>query len=84
MEGKEIGVIFNYFENAGVAAIELTGNIKLGDTLRFVGGNNTDFTEVVDSIQINNKNVESAKSGDKIGVKVSDKLRKGYKVYKVS
>lgn len=82
MEGKQIGTVFNYFENIGVVAIELAGNIKLGDTLRFVGGD-TDFIEVVDSIQINGKNLESAKKGDKIGMKISEKVRKGYKVYRV-
>ena len=80
MEGKEIGVVFNYFENAGVAAIELSGPLRLGNTVRIVGGD-VDFTEVVDSIQVNHENVESAKKGDKVGVKVSEKVRKGYRVY---
>ena len=82
MEGKEIGRIFNYFEKIGVVAIELTDKLKLGDTIRIVGGDR-DFTEVVDSMQIEGKNVKSAKAGDRIGVKVSDKAHKGYKVYKV-
>jgi len=80
MEGKEIGVVFNYFENIGVAAIGLSAPLKLGNTIRIVGGD-VDFTEVVDSIQMNHKFIESAKKGDKIGIKVSEKARKGYKVY---
>ena len=82
MEGKEIGKIINYFDHVGVAAIQLTGGIKLGDTIRIVGGD-SDFTEVIDSIQVEGKNVESAKKGEGIGVKISAKARKGYKVFLV-
>jgi putative protease len=82
MEGKPIGTIFNFFEHVGVIAIELEGPLKLGDTIRVVGGE-ADFTEIVDSIQIEGKNVEKAKKGDRVGIKVSEKVHKGYKVYKV-
>jgi len=83
MEGKEIGRVFNYFEHVGVIAIELSGSLKLGDTIRIVGGD-SDFTEVVDSMQIEGKNVEKAKKGDRVGIKVSEKVHKGYKVFKVA
>jgi U32 family peptidase len=82
MEGKFIGNIFDYFEKVGVIAIELGEPLKLGDTIRIVGGDK-DFTEVVDSMQIEGKFVETAKKGDRIGIKVHDKVHKGYKVYKV-
>ena len=82
MEGKQIGTVFNYFDKVGVIAIDLTAPLKVGDTIRVVGGDK-DFTEVVDSIQIENNKVESAKKGDSVGIKVSDKARKGYKVFKV-
>jgi putative protease len=82
MEGKQIGEVFNYFERVGVIAIELKDKLKTGDTIRIVGGDK-DFTEVVDSMQINGKNVQSAKKGDQVGIKISDKAHKGYRVYKV-
>lgn len=82
MEGKEIGRVFNYFEKVGVIAIELEASLKVGDSIRIVGGEH-DFTEVVNSMQIDGKNVEKAKKGDSIGIRVSEKVHKGYKVYKV-
>jgi putative protease len=82
MQGKQIGVVFHYFDKAGVAAIRLTKSLKLGDTIRIVGGE-VDFTDVISSIQIDENDVESAKAGDEVGIKVSEKARKGYKVYKV-
>ncbi len=82
MEGVEVGRVFNFFEKIMVAAIEINGDIKLGNTLRFVGAGH-DFTEVVDSMQVDGKNVERAKKGDKIGIKISEKINKGAKVYRV-
>ncbi len=83
MEGKEIGRVFNYFEKVGVIAIELTDSLKVGDTIRVVGGEH-DFTEVIDSMQIEGKNVEKAKKGDSVGIKVNEKVHKGARVFKVS
>ncbi len=82
MEGKLIGEVFNFFERVGVIAIKLTDKLKLGDSIRIVGGD-ADFTEVVDSMQIDGKNIQAAKKGDDVGIKISGKARKGYKVYRV-
>ena len=80
--GKPIGVISNYFENISVAAIKLSAALKKGDEIRIVGGESTDFTQEVESMQIHHDKVEKAKKGDEIGLKISEKVRKGYKVYK--
>jgi len=81
-EGKLIGKVTHYFGNIGVAVLELTDTLKVGDTIRIVGGT-TDFTQTVDSMEIEHKKVEEAKAGDSIGLKVSQKVREGYKVYKL-
>lgn len=81
-EGKLIGKISHYFGNIGVAVIELTDTLKTGETIRIVGGE-TDFEQTVDSMEVDHKKVEKAKKGDGIGVKISQKVREGYKVYKV-
>ena len=81
-EGKLIGKITHYFGNIGVAVIELTDSLKIGDTIRIVGGE-TDFEQVVDSMEVDHKKVEKAKKGDGIGLKISQKAREGYKVYKL-
>ena len=81
-EGKLIGKVTHYFGNIGVVVLELTDTLKVGDTIRIVGGT-TDFTQTVDSMEIEHKKVEEAKKGDSIGLKVSQKVREGYKVYKL-
>jgi len=81
-EGKLIGKVTHYFGNIGVAVIELSGKLKVGETIRIVGGE-TDFNQTIDSMEIEHKKIEEAKKGDSVGLKVDQKVRDGYKVYKV-
>ncbi len=82
-EGKLIGKVSHYFSNIEVAVIELTGTLKVGDTIRIVGGVETDFTQKVESIEIEHEKKEKAKKGDSVGLKVKEKVREGYKVYRL-
>ena len=77
----EIGEVMTYYANIGVAAIELTNNVKAGDTIIF-RGLTTDLEHKVDSMQIEHESVQEAKSGDQIGIKISGKVRKNDRVYK--
>jgi translation elongation factor EF-Tu-like GTPase len=82
IEGKLIGKITHYFGNIGVGVIELDGTLKVGDTIRIIGGE-TDFTQTVESMEVEHKKVETAKKGEGVGLKVGQKVREGYKVYKL-
>lgn len=81
-EGKLIGKVTHYFGNIGVAVIELSGGLKAGETIRIIGGD-TDFEQEVESMEVDHQKVSSAKKGDGVGLKVSQKVHEGYKVYKV-
>lgn len=81
-EGKLIGKVTHYFSKIGVAVIELSDVLKVGDTIRIIGGE-TDFEQAVDSMEVEHQKVEQAKTGDSVGLKVSQKVREGYKVYKL-
>jgi len=81
-EGKLIGKVTHYFGKIGVAVIKLEDSLKVGDKIRIVGGQ-TDFTQTVESMEIEHKKVKEAKAGDSVGVKVAQKVREGYKVYKL-
>ena len=66
-----------------MAGIELTAALKVGDKIH-IKGHTTDLGMTVDSMQIDNVSVQVAKAGDSIGVKVSDRVRSGDTVYKVT
>jgi putative protease len=81
-EGKLIGKITHYFGKIGVAVIELEDTLKVGDEIRIAGGE-TEFTQTVESMEVEHKKVNEAKAGEKVGLKVNQKVREGYRVYKL-
>ena len=80
MKEKEIGKVSSYFSHVSVAAIKLSGKLKIGSKIH-IKGSTTDFEQEVDSIQIDKKNVSEAKKGDHIGIKVPEKVRPNDKVF---
>lgn len=82
MEEKEIGKITHYFNKISVGIIELADILKVGDTIH-IKGHSEDFTQAVDSMQIEHANVSEAKAGDSIGIKVAQKVHPEDKVFKV-
>lgn len=83
MEEKKVGQVIKFFGKISVAAIRLTeGSLKVGDKIHIVG-HTTDLTQTIESMQIENKNVQEAGPGADIGVKVGGKVRENDVVYKV-
>jgi translation elongation factor EF-1alpha len=80
MTEKQIGKVSSYFSHVGVAAIKLSGNLKIGNRIH-IKGNTTDFEQDVESMQIERKDVKQAKKGDHIGIKVAEKVRPNDSVF---
>jgi len=78
-----IGKVGDFFARPVVAGIELTGTLKLGDKIH-IKGHTTDMELTVDSMQIDNVDVEEAKAGDSVGIKIGDRARRGDTVYLVT
>lgn len=81
-EGKLIGKITHYYGHIGVGVLELTDTLRVGDTIRVVGGE-TDFTQTVESMEVEHQKVQEARSGDSVGLKLDQKAKEGYRVYKI-
>ncbi len=82
-EKELIGEVSNYFEHVGVAAIKLSSPLKVGDKVQITGGEKTDFEQTISSMQVHRDKVEKSKPGDEVGIKVDQKVRKGYRIFKV-
>ena len=83
MPEVEIGSVSDFFARPVVAGIQLTAPLKVGDKIH-ISGHTTDLELTVDSMQINNVDVKEAKAGDAVGIKVSDRVRRGDTIYKVT
>lgn len=82
MEEKQIGVISHFFNKLSVGIIELTDPLKVGDTIH-VKGAHDDFSQKIESMQVEHKAVTEAKKGDSVGVKVTGRVHEKDKVFKV-
>ncbi|MGQ9618427.1 MAG: hypothetical protein ACUVUG_05635 [Candidatus Aminicenantia bacterium] len=82
MEEKQIGIVTHYFNRIGVAVLQLSDELRVGDTIH-IKGHSTDFTQKVISMQIEHKSVEMGKPGDNIALKVDDVVKEHDLVFKV-
>jgi len=80
-EVVEVGRVTHFFPKISVAVIELTKPLSVGDTI-VIKGPTTDFEQVVESMQIEHKNVQQAKAGQSIGLKVAERVREKDMAYK--
>ena len=82
MEKKKVGEIGHFFNKVSVAVVNLTADLKKGDTIS-IEGPSTNFTQKADSMQIDKKPVAVAKKGQSIGLKVSGPVKEKDVVYRV-
>jgi putative protease len=77
----EIGRITHFFSKIGVAVVELTTPLTVGDHI-LVKGPSTDFEQIVESMQIEHKNIQRAEAGQSIGLKLAQQAKERDAVYK--
>ena len=79
-----IGIVCHQRQKAGAALLALSGGgLSIGDTIR-IKGHTTDFTQTVQSMQIDHEPVDSAGPGDEVAVGIDDRVRVKDSVYRVS
>ena len=79
---KEVGKVTHYYGKVGVAIVELSDGLKVGDKIK-IEGNKVEFDQTVESMEVDRKPVDSAKAGDVVGLKVDQKVSEGAVVYKL-
>jgi translation initiation factor IF-2 len=81
MKEKPIGEITHWFNNIHVAVIELKGTLKKGDKIAIRRGEE-EFEETIASMQVDHNDVASAKKGDDVAIKLSQKAKEGALVFR--
>lgn len=81
-QGDIVGIVTHYFPKVKAAAIKLKAPLNLGDSIR-IKGHTTDFTQGINSLQIDRQPINQAKRGQEIGLLVVSRVRRHDTVYKV-
>lgn len=80
---EKVGTVTGYYAKIGVAAIRLTdGDLRVGDTIR-IRGHTTDFTQPVESMQVEHRPLEHAERGSEVALKVLERVRSHDEVFRV-
>jgi hypothetical protein len=80
-EVVEVGHITHFFSKISVAVVELHAPLVTGDRI-LVKGPSTDFEQVVESMQIEHKNIQRAEAGQSIGLQTVQHVHERDIVYK--
>ena len=80
---KKVGKAIHYYQKIGVAIIELSGELSTGDEILFVRGGEEIFSQKVESMQIEHKNVSSGEKGDEVGIKIKKAIKAETDVFKI-
>ncbi|AKM83574.1 hypothetical protein A2422_01750 [Candidatus Woesebacteria bacterium RIFOXYC1_FULL_31_51] len=80
----KVGKVSHFYDKIKVAVVELSGDLSVGDKIKFVQNGEDLFEQAVDSIQVEHKKVDHAGNKDVVGLKVDEETKEGTEIYKVS
>ena len=81
--GERIGFVTHYYGNPMVAIVKLeSGTLRVGDTIH-IRGHTSDFSQRVESLQIEHAAVNEVVPEDEFGIKVVQHAREHDVVYKL-
>jgi hypothetical protein len=80
---ERIGVVTHYYNHLSVAIVRLeSGRLHVGDVIH-VRGHTSDFSQRVDSLEVNHASTTEVGPNDDFGLKVAQHVREHDVVYKV-
>lgn len=82
MKETPVGKITHYYDHLGVAVVKLDGSLAVGDKIHILG-HSEDFNQEVVSMQVDRKEIKTAKKGDEVGLKVDQKVHENSVVSKL-
>lgn len=84
IKNLKVGKVTHYYDKIKVVVVELSGDLMIGDIIKFSKDGDDLFEQVVESIQVEHKKVVNAKPGDVVGLQVNDEAKEGTEIYKIS
>lgn len=81
MADIKVGTVTHYYDKIGVAVINVLAPIKVGDRIK-ISGHDKEFEQEIASLQVEHQNIQTAKKGDDVGMKVDQPVKDGDEVYR--
>jgi len=82
-EYTKVGRIEHFYSKASVAVVEILATLKKGDKI-LIRGSTTNLSQIVDSMETEHKQLMEAHAGERVGLKVAERVRENDIVYKVA
>ena len=82
MTSLKVGKVTHYYDKIGVAIVDVSGTISVGDNVKFVRGGEDVHEQKIETIQIEHEKKDTAKKGDVVGLKVTKEIKEGAEVFK--
>lgn len=82
MTDLKVGKVTHYFDKIGVAVVVLENTLVVGDKIK-ISGRDKELEMTVSSMQVEHQQVQEAKKGDTVGLKVEQQVKEGDEVYKL-
>jgi len=80
MTAKKIGEVTHYYEKIQVAIIKLSAPLKTGDSIKFKHAD-SEFTQTVESMELEHSKIAGAKKGDEVGLKVDQPVKENTEIF---
>ena len=81
---EQVGRVSHYYDKLGVAVVEIVNQpLKVDDMIK-ISGHDKEFTQTVESLQVEHKQVTELGAGESGGMKVSQPVKQGDVLYLVT
>ncbi len=80
---KQIGKVTHYYDKIGVAVVEVTKPLKVGDVIKIVG-HDQESKQTVASLQVEHQQVDKVTKGTSGAMKTDKPVKEGDVIYLVS
>ncbi len=76
------GEVTHWYDHIGVAVVKLSKGLSVGDKIKVKHGD-SEVEDTVISMQLDHKDLESAKKGQEVAIKISNKAKVGSIIEKI-
>lgn len=80
---ERVGIVTHYYTHLSVAVVRIeSGSLRAGDTIH-IKGHTSDFTQKVESMEVDRVHVDEARAGQSFGLRVKEHAREHDVVFRV-